>query len=211
MSHADFGASHMPGYIPKPDMCQDPASSCNIMPLAQSGTGTRHGFVVQPRLQPRSCCPPPWPEPLGPAAASEGHEVIAARQAERERQGEELMNRLVYDSLQQPLQPSSGTCTDCAGPEPTMQSGSSSCRTTTSSKSLNTSADTGVDSGSGQQPEPQAPAAPAPCVYASSLPPWYMPEGPADATLVFESRFESGNLRRAIQVCTQQQQQLEKE
>lgn len=32
------------------------------------------------------------------------------------------------------------------------------------------------------------------------LPPWYIPESPHDSTLVFESRFETGNLRRAIQV-----------
>lgn len=32
------------------------------------------------------------------------------------------------------------------------------------------------------------------------LPPYYTPEGPDDRTLVFESRFESGNLRRAVQV-----------
>lgn len=30
--------------------------------------------------------------------------------------------------------------------------------------------------------------------------PFYIPEGPDDTTLVFESRFESGNLRRAVQV-----------
>eukprot|EP00792_Barthelona_sp_PAP020_P003925 TRINITY_DN1760_c0_g1_i1.p1 TRINITY_DN1760_c0_g1~~TRINITY_DN1760_c0_g1_i1.p1 ORF type:complete len:995 (+),score=192.08 TRINITY_DN1760_c0_g1_i1:71-3055(+) len=32
------------------------------------------------------------------------------------------------------------------------------------------------------------------------LKPWYIPVGQADSTLIFESRFESGNLRRAIQV-----------
>jgi hypothetical protein len=36
--------------------------------------------------------------------------------------------------------------------------------------------------------------------YFDDLPPWYCPASPADDTLVFESRFESGNLRRAIQV-----------
>ena len=33
-----------------------------------------------------------------------------------------------------------------------------------------------------------------------TLQPWYVPENDSDRTLVFESRFESGNLRRAIQV-----------
>lgn len=35
--------------------------------------------------------------------------------------------------------------------------------------------------------------------YFDDLPPWYPPSSPGDTTLVFESRFESGNLRRAIQ------------
>lgn len=37
-------------------------------------------------------------------------------------------------------------------------------------------------------------------VYSKKLRPYYTPLGPEDTTLVFESRFESGNLRRAIQV-----------
>lgn len=36
--------------------------------------------------------------------------------------------------------------------------------------------------------------------YFDELPPWYSPRTSEDTTLVFESRFESGNLRRAIQV-----------
>ena len=35
---------------------------------------------------------------------------------------------------------------------------------------------------------------------SKTLQPWYLPENNNDKTLVFESRFESGNLRRAIQV-----------
>ena len=35
---------------------------------------------------------------------------------------------------------------------------------------------------------------------ASDLPQFYTPTGPEDTTLVFESRFESGNLRRVIQI-----------
>ena len=35
---------------------------------------------------------------------------------------------------------------------------------------------------------------------SKTLQPWYVPENERDKTLVFESRFESGNLRRAIQV-----------
>ena len=36
--------------------------------------------------------------------------------------------------------------------------------------------------------------------YFEDLPAWYCPRSPDDTTLVFESRFESGNLRRALQV-----------
>ena len=41
---------------------------------------------------------------------------------------------------------------------------------------------------------------PQPGGWQPSLPPFYEPQGPDDETLVFESRFESGNLRRAWQV-----------
>lgn len=36
--------------------------------------------------------------------------------------------------------------------------------------------------------------------YYLDLPAWYQPSETSDTTLVFESRFESGNLRRALQV-----------
>jgi hypothetical protein len=36
--------------------------------------------------------------------------------------------------------------------------------------------------------------------YDMDLLPYYLPTGTNDTTLVFESRFESGNLRRAIQL-----------
>lgn len=36
--------------------------------------------------------------------------------------------------------------------------------------------------------------------YYENLPPYYKLKGPADNTLVFESRFESGNLRRAVKI-----------
>lgn len=39
-----------------------------------------------------------------------------------------------------------------------------------------------------------------PQTHKQRLRPYYTPLGPDDTTLVFESRFESGNLRRAIQV-----------
>lgn len=36
--------------------------------------------------------------------------------------------------------------------------------------------------------------------YGVDVLPFYVPNSPDDKTLVFESRFESGNLRRAIQL-----------
>ncbi len=57
-----------------------------------------------------------------------------------------------------------------------------------------------------QQPHAPQAARAAPCArtaqhdYFPDMPAWYSVRGPDDRTLVFESRFESGNLRRAIQV-----------
>lgn len=177
MSSPDFGSTHVPGYCPRPDAQDTSAPST----AAQSGMGA----LVPPRLYPRSCCPPPWPEPLAAAAEADGPAIVAARQAEREELDEPLMNRLVYDSLQ-PAVPAAGRG-ECTPSTSSATSSGRSCRTTTSSRSL----DVGHDSG-GQQV--------ADCTYAPGLTPWYTPDGPADTTLVFESRFESGNLRRAIQV-----------
>ncbi len=36
--------------------------------------------------------------------------------------------------------------------------------------------------------------------YDMDILPYYLPTSPDDNTLIFESRFESGNLRRAIQM-----------
>ncbi len=36
--------------------------------------------------------------------------------------------------------------------------------------------------------------------YGVDMLPWYVPTSEEDKTLVFESKFESGNLRRAIQL-----------
>ncbi|CAD8070138.1 unnamed protein product [Paramecium sonneborni] len=40
-----------------------------------------------------------------------------------------------------------------------------------------------------------------PATYGLEVLPYYLPQSKEDSTLVFESRFESGNLRRAIQIC----------
>jgi hypothetical protein len=194
MSRPDFGSTHIPGYLPRPDP-QDAAAASTP---AQSGMGP----VVAPRLYPRSSCPPAWQEPLPAPADADAADVIAARQADREAlEDSELMNRLVYDSLQPPVPGKERE--NCAG----AQAGSSSCRTTTSSKSLNIctgaiSADETRAFGESapEQQQQQEQQAGASYAYAPGLAPWYVPEGTSDTTLVFESRFESGNLRRAIQV-----------
>lgn len=49
-------------------------------------------------------------------------------------------------------------------------------------------------------PNPLAKTADLPPLPPGQLRPYYVPESDADRTLVFESRFECGNLRRAIQV-----------
>jgi hypothetical protein len=147
------------------------------------------GPIVPPRLFSRSCCPPPWPEALT-AAAEGGPGIVAARQADRESLDEQLLNRLVYDSLQP-----NAARTDSPA------SFASSCRTTTSHKSLHANA-SAVSAGTTDAADcdEQAQQQLDLFDYAPGLASWYMPEGPGDTTLVFESRFESGNLRRAIQV-----------
>jgi cytosolic carboxypeptidase protein 2/3 len=40
--------------------------------------------------------------------------------------------------------------------------------------------------------------------FYQSLKPYYVKESDSDATLVFESRFESGNLRRVVKVAETQ-------
>jgi hypothetical protein len=77
----------------------------------------------------------------------------------------------VYDSLQPPPRPSTDDACDASSSSSSSSSGA------------------------------EAVAARQACAYADSLPAWYAPRGPADDTLVFESRFESGNLRRAVQVA----------
>lgn len=60
----------------------------------------------------------------------------------------------------------------------------------------------------GPGPNPNAPSAgtvqerkgPRINRYYEYLPPYYKLKGPNDNTLVFESRFESGNLRRAVKI-----------
>ena len=47
-------------------------------------------------------------------------------------------------------------------------------------------------------PSPYTGAVPAEAAETGNIPPFYIPTSTEDNTLLFESRFESGNLRRAI-------------
>ena len=49
-------------------------------------------------------------------------------------------------------------------------------------------------------PSPYTGAVPTDAAETGNVPPFYIPTSAEDNTLLFESRFESGNLRRAIQV-----------
>jgi hypothetical protein len=154
---ADFGRGHCPGLLLRP--AGQPDSAIPNLPPA---TGT--GRPLPPaRMGPRSCVPPPFPEPLlpvGPEARAEA----ARRDAERAAQPESLIGRLVYDSLVPPHRPAAATG---------VSGGPAGC------------------GGSGRG---------AGFAYAPGLEPWYCPESADDTTLVFESRFECGNLRRVVQV-----------
>lgn len=207
MTSPVFGSSHVPGLLPQPDV-QDTAAPCTP---AQSGMGP----LVPPRLFQRSSCPPLCAEPLT-APPDDGPGIVAARQADRELLcgAQQLMNRLVYDSLQPPV-PSAGpaaavaagaatavaaaaAAVPCAGPAvatdcPSAGMGSS-CEAAASDSAGSGSSSQAAAAGSLDGPEAAA------CEYAPGLAPWYTLQGPEDTTLLFESRFESGNLRRAIQV-----------
>lgn len=180
MTSPDFGSGHVSGLLPRPSV-QDTAAPCTP---AQSGMGP----LVPPRLFQRSSCPPLCAEPLT-APPDDGPGIVAARQADRELLGwaQQLINRLVYDSLQPAVPGAAGpaAATDC----PPAGMGSS-CGAAASDSAGSGSSQAAAGSLDGQ----------AACEYALGLAPWYTLQGPGDDTLVFESRFESGNLRRAIQV-----------
>lgn len=194
MTSPDFGSGHVPGLLPRPDV-QDTAAPCTP---AQSGMGP----LVPPRLFQRSSCPPLCAEPLK-TTPDDGPGIVAACQADRELLGcgaqqLQLINRLVYDSLQPAVPPGvagpAAAATDC----PTAGMGSSCCGASTVSDS--------AGSGSSSQAAAGSPDVQAACEYVPGLSPWYTLQGPGDSTLMFESRFESGNLRRAIQVRLSGQQ-----
>ncbi|KAI8469674.1 MAG: hypothetical protein J3K34DRAFT_368919 [Monoraphidium minutum] len=126
----------------------------------------------------RSCVPPTRPEPLSPpGAADAAREEAAARDAARVSRPEGLVSRLVYDSLVPPERPAAPPAGDYGAAEAGSAAGSG---------------------GGGGDGGAAACGGPSGRAYTPGLEPWYAPESPDDTTLVFESRFECGNLRRVV-------------
>lgn len=118
------------------------------------------------------------PEPMLPALSHAEREVLVAEAHAADKQMQ--LRRLVF------AVDSSGEASSSDSAPPTPRLGSRLlpewCRGSLTPRSSN-------DDGS-----------PQPGGWQLSLPPFYECQGPDDETLVFESRFESGNLRRAWQV-----------
>ncbi|KIZ00098.1 Cytosolic carboxypeptidase 2 [Monoraphidium neglectum] len=171
---AEFGPAHSPGRLARPNGLPD--SQIQNLP-ARAGTGL---LLPPPRTHEASCAPPPLPEPLAPAGAADAARAEAAlRDAARVSQPDDLLLRLVYDGLVPPEQP------------PPAQLPGSFCKGPEAGSGAGSGASSGVGSSAGGGPRLD---------YAPGLEAWYVPDSPDDTTLVFESRFECGNLRRAIQV-----------
>jgi len=170
---ADFGPAHTPGLLLRPPGLLD-ASLPNLPPA--SGLGCP---LPPARMHERSCVPPPFSEPLLPVGPGARAEAVQ-RDAVRIVQPESLMGRLVYDSLVPPERPPS-----------TANAAATAAMAAGSSISAGGSGSNGVSAGS---------TSTSSLAYAPDLEPWYLPESHDDTTLVFESRFECGNLRRAVQV-----------
>lgn len=139
---------------------------------------------------------PPQPEPL-----AEVKESLAANMQRRDTQRtlrpEDVMNRIVYDCVDP-----SPHAVRAAGP-----GGFGAVRSPTASSAALSL----LWSSPWRPPHSSPPHIPARYVPALRQPsqaakdsgevqPWYQPATEDDRTLVFESRFESGNLRRAVQV-----------
>lgn len=177
---ADFGPGHVPGLLPQPP----PGAPAvpNLPP--QTGLGRA---LPPPRLHARSCVPPPFPEPLGPPDDPGGSGgcgpaalEAARRDAERLSCPGALAPELVYDALLAPPPPEATQ--EAPGAEPEAN---------------------GFEGGGGVPLSSAAAAAAAASsawAYAPGLDAWRPPASPSDPTLVFESRFEGGNLRRALRV-----------
>jgi hypothetical protein len=134
-----------------------------------------------------------------------------------------LLNRLVYDSLEPPAavsgsDASAAAAADAAGcfssgRSSGVASASSSCRTTGSGSTTRSNSTIREDAAESlRRASSEAAAGGCGSAGAAQCAPaaWYVLQGPDDPTLVFESRFECGNLRRVVQVgaATQRSQLL---
>lgn len=205
MGPPNFGPGHRPGLLLRARPGEDVAN----LP-ARSGIAVcsrRH--LPPPMLSCDAACPLPVPEPLG-AVAHDARAALAARQAQRAVDADAgiLVNRLVYDSLQEPPEPGEQQ-TLAASPQ--QAPGQVRARDSTASTSSEAVSSGGASehpatrpaaitcSGSGQSSSGQHDAA-VDVNQHQLLPSWYTLASPDDTTLLFESRFECGNLRRAVQV-----------
>lgn len=151
----------------------------------------------------------PFPEHTPTASPSKGAPLIKprdsvvaemmARDARRLMHPELVMNRVVYDSISPPPRRASP-----AVDESDKSSGKGSDGRTTGAVEAVMSGSgvgVGVDGSRFMAAGSHSQSSSAPLgSTCSKLDDWYVPAGPSDHTLVFESRFETGNLRRAIQV-----------
>jgi hypothetical protein len=175
---AAFAPGHVPGRLPRLPIA--------LVPSLSATTGL--GRALPPaRLGERACVPPPFVEPLVPVTL-DVHTAASERAEQRVARPGACLGRLVYDSLlpadDRPLQQqgASAATAECAAPG-----------------SGGAGAETGAGTGSGLGALGSNTSSDR-WSYAPGLEPWYMPEAADDTTLVFESRFECGNLRRVVQV-----------
>ncbi|KAF5841002.1 hypothetical protein DUNSADRAFT_14858 [Dunaliella salina] len=202
--HYDFGKDYVPGKLPEIGRDQDIPN----LP-ARSGTGT---WLRPARVGSTSCVPPPDPEPLLAPPASLC-DMMTMHDQMRELQPDAVMNRIIYDCVLPPVSiHAQGQAADANDKQGASVAGFPAVVAGDTFLDLGPSNldHDGLNELSSASPPPAPPTLDSNCEngtpyaaqfnYFPDLPCWYSPSGPEDRTLVFESRFEGGNLRRAIQV-----------
>ncbi|KAK3260044.1 hypothetical protein CYMTET_30984, partial [Cymbomonas tetramitiformis] len=188
------------------DCRHDPEYSSNSGCLpglpAKSGTGApvlgHHPHLVRPDAI------PPQPEAFYVQEGGSLAQEMMSHDAERMAHPLEVQNRVVYDSLDAPMP------TPVAVPPPTTSAESAAAAAAAvGPPAPGARFSVPEEKRDSDQPDPATDRTP---LYFGSTdsngwyrdgnlpPPYYSVESQDDTTLVFESRFESGNLRRAIQV-----------
>lgn len=130
-------------------------------------------------------------------------ESCLRREAQRVAHAENLMNRIVYDSQKQsqqeaaaPKNPAAAAGKDAASAAAPAKDKSDASKPAQAQPSAVQQEPENVASGDNPLNLPTA----ANCDNSEAFEEYYTPTSPTDFTLQFESRFESGNLRRAVQV-----------